>query len=483
MVIGCEYKPLANAGGDGTADFVDDVGVLVPAVAVFLREIHHVRRRRSWQEQSRAPTAVPSVWQHLPPTELHAHRGGRRRGPGGSPRSWRWCGPTRRGMRRFVGFWHTGLVLHLSASTIDLNHGVDQRRPDGDLLLRRRTGGQARARRGRAARPAAGGPAGDRRGRRHGGAGAALPGHATAAASGRGGWGIPMATDIAFAVGCSRCWATACPASLQVLLLSLAIVDDIGAILVIAIFYTDDRHLVALAPRSRWWRSWPSCAASACGPSPPTWSWARRSGWRSTSRAARHPRRRDPRPDGPHPPDPPAAELDRRSGRDDLSTSKRRGRPPRWPASRSRSWSGSSTCCTPGPLRHRPALRPGQRRHPAQRRRARPTPPARASPTASCSAWWWASSSASPSFTWLAARLRPRRAAGRRRVAPASWASPRSPASASPCRSSSPGWPSTTDARQNDAKIGILAASVVAAALGTLILSRRAVPRSGSHER
>ncbi len=53
------------------------------------------------------------------------------------------------------------------------------------------------------------------------------------------GWGIPMATDIAFVVGCLAVIGSRVPSHLRVLLLSLAIVDDIGAILVIAIGYTD----------------------------------------------------------------------------------------------------------------------------------------------------------------------------------------------------------------------------------------------------
>lgn len=63
---------------------------------------------------------------------------------------------------------------------------------------------------------------------------------------GESGWGIPMATDIAFVIGIMALLGSGVPLALKVFITALAIADDIGAVLVIAFFYTDQISIISL---------------------------------------------------------------------------------------------------------------------------------------------------------------------------------------------------------------------------------------------
>jgi Na+:H+ antiporter, NhaA family len=146
----------------------------------------------------------------------------------------------------YAALWETPLVIQLGRFGIeaDLRHWVD----DGLMTLfflvvgleikRELVDGELRTWR-RAALPvvaAAGGMA----------VPALIYAAANAGGPGSPGWGVPMATDIAFALGVLALLGSRVPAALKVFLLTLAVVDDLLAIVIIAVFYTAQLSVVPL---------------------------------------------------------------------------------------------------------------------------------------------------------------------------------------------------------------------------------------------
>lgn len=74
-----------------------------------------------------------------------------------------------------------------------------------------------------------------------------------AGGAGLKGWGIPMATDIAFALGIMQLLGRRVPTGLRVFLTALAIADDLGAVVIIALFYSHGFHWISLALVGLFW--------------------------------------------------------------------------------------------------------------------------------------------------------------------------------------------------------------------------------------
>ena len=299
------------------------------------------------------------------------------------------------------------------------------------------------------------------------------------------GWGVPMATDTAFAVALIVMMGERVPVELRIFLTAAAIVDDIGAIVVVALFYSGDLHLALSRRRGRAHRR-----AGAAQPLPRLPRVAlhaarrRALGLRSRGRPARHARRRDP---GAVHPDAAAAEP---QGADDA------GRTRSWPPEARQRRRGAAPRAVDCPaLRALDAIHdrlesPADRllRHAGARSSYLVLPMfalANAGVVLIDATCWSAAQPlmlaiiaglvlGKPLGLLAASRWRSGSGVARqagRRTPGASWAAPaRWPASASPCRCSSPARRSRSTPISPPPRSRVFAASILSAVIGVALL-------------